>query len=269
MVFSPASGIQGTVSAINDDQSEPGCLPQNSCLEVGNGNNKLSDGEASLTDVHMEASPNSSIDTVSMQSTDVEERFLCETNNHEDCSTSGTHLVVKVQKNRSHRIAERNKRKRWRGRDQKLEYTSEATVERGREEASQKLASVNIARSREDEYETLLGIKELASKGMAAEVFEEISAIDPNFFAQNPSLLFQLKQVEFLKLVSSGDHSGALKVACSYLGPLASSNAQLLKPLKETLLTLLKPNEVALSESLPLHALATSLQVGQMGEFIN
>lgn len=72
-----------------------------------------------------------------------------------------------------------------------------------------------------------------------------------------------------MKLVSSGDHSGALKVACSYLGPLASSNAQLLKPLKETLLTLLKPNEVALSESLPLHALATSLQVGQMGEFIN
>lgn len=62
-------------------------------------------------------------------------------------------------------------------------------------QASQKLASVNIARSREDEYETLLGIKELASKGMAAEVFEEISAIDPNFFAQNPSLLFQLKQV--------------------------------------------------------------------------
>nr|GMC91467.1 CTLH/CRA C-terminal to LisH motif domain containing protein [Ipomoea batatas] len=240
-VASP-SGIQGTVSAINDDQSEPGCLPQNSCLEVGNGNNKLSDGEASLTDVHMEASPNSSIDTV-------------------NCSTSGTHLVVKVQKNRSHRIAERNKRKRWRGRDQKLEYTSEATVERGREEASQKLASVNIARSREDEYETLLGIKELASKGMAAEVFEEISAIDPNFFAQNPSLLFQLKQVEFLKLVSSGDHSGALKVACSYLGPLASSNAQLLKPLKETLLTLLKPNEVALSESLPLHALATAIAV--------
>nr|GLL26473.1 uncharacterized protein LOC109177800 isoform X3 [Ipomoea trifida] len=259
-VASP-SGIQGAVRAVNDDQSESGCLPQNSCLEVGNGNSKLSDGEASLTDVHMEASPNSSIDTVSMQSTDVEERFLCETNNHEDCSTSGIHLVGKVQKNRSHRIAERNKRKRWRGRDQKLEYTSEATVERGREEASQKLASVNIARSREDEYETLLGIKELASKGMAAEVFEEISAIDPNFFAQNPSLLFQLKQVEFLKLVSSGDHSGALKVACSYLGPLASSNAQLLKPLKETLLTLLKPNEVALSESLPLHALATSLQV--------
>ncbi|XP_019182813.1 PREDICTED: uncharacterized protein LOC109177800 isoform X3 [Ipomoea nil] len=261
--FSVASppGIQGIVRAINDDQSESGCLSQNSCLEVGNGNSKLSDGEASHTDVHMEASPNSSIDTVSMQSTDVEERFLCETNNHEDCSTSGTHLVGKVQKNRSHRIVERNKRKRWRGRDQKLEYTSEATVERCREEASQKLASVNIACSREDKYEALLGIKELASKGMAAEVVEEINAIDPTFFAQNPSLLFQLKQVEFLKLVSSGDHSGALKVACSYLGPLASSNAQLLKPLKETLLTLLKPKEVALSESLPLHALATSLQV--------
>ncbi|CAM8884558.1 unnamed protein product [Rhodiola kirilowii] len=68
-------------------------------------------------------------------------------------------------------------------------------------------------------------------------------------------------QVEFLKLVSSGDHSGALKVACSHLGPLAANNQALLKPLKETLLALLRPNGDALQEGLPLHAIATSLQV--------
>lgn len=41
----------------------------------------------------------------------------------------------------------------------------------------------------------MLGMKELASKGMAAEVVEEVNAMDPKFFVQNPILLFQLKQV--------------------------------------------------------------------------
>lgn len=61
--------------------------------------------------------------------------------------------------------------------------------------------------------------------------------------------------------MSSGDYSGALRVACSHLGPLASSDPSLLKPLKETLLALLQPNEDALGKGLPLHALASSLQV--------
>ena len=46
-----------------------------------------------------------------------------------------------------------------------------------------------------DKYEIVLGMKELASKGMAAEVVEEVNVMDPNFFGQNPLLLFQLKQV--------------------------------------------------------------------------
>lgn len=62
-------------------------------------------------------------------------------------------------------------------------------------------------------------------------------------------------------MVSSGDYSAALKVACTHLGPLASSDPALLKPLKETLLALLRPNEDALGNALPLHALAASLQV--------
>lgn len=50
-------------------------------------------------------------------------------------------------------------------------------------------------------------------------------------------------------------------MACSFLGPLASSHPDLLKPLKETLLALLKPNEEAFNERLPLCALANTLQV--------
>lgn len=38
----------------------------------------------------------------------------------------------------------------------------------------------------------------MASKRLAAEVVEEINALDPNFFMQNPILLFQLKQVNLL-----------------------------------------------------------------------
>ena len=58
--------------------------------------------------------------------------------------------------------------------------------------------------SREDKYDIVLWMKELASKGMAAEVVEEVNAMDPNFFEQNPMLLFQLKQVNIkfrLKLI--------------------------------------------------------------------
>lgn len=57
----------------------------------------------------------------------------------------------------------------------------------------------------EDKYEIVLGMKELASKGMAAEVVEEVNAMDPNFFGQNPLLLFQLKQV-----LRSIDHEQSL-----------------------------------------------------------
>ncbi|KVH92553.1 hypothetical protein Ccrd_005412, partial [Cynara cardunculus var. scolymus] len=122
-------------------------------------------------------------------------------------------------------------------------------------------SAVDASGNKEDRYEIMLAIKELASKGMAAEVVEEINDMHSNFFTQNHVLLFQLKRIEFLKLVKSGDHSRALKVACSHLGPLATRDPTLLKPLKETLLAFLTPNETFVGESLPFHALATSLQV--------
>lgn len=46
-----------------------------------------------------------------------------------------------------------------------------------------------------DKYEIMLGMKDLASKGMAAEVVEEVTAMDPSFFVQNPILLFKIMQV--------------------------------------------------------------------------
>ncbi|KAK9130349.1 hypothetical protein Sjap_010836 [Stephania japonica] len=103
-------------------------------------------------------------------------------------------------------------------------------------------------------------MKELVSKGMAAEVVAEVNSVDPDFFVQNGVVLFQIKQIEFLKLASSGVHSGALRVASTYLGHLAASNPTLLKPLKETLVTLLRSNEDALANSTPLTILATSFQ---------
>lgn len=74
-------------------------------------------------------------------------------------------------------------------------------------------------------------------------------------------ICFCLCQVEFLKLVTSGDHSSALRVACSHLGPLAAKDPALLKPLKETLLAFLRPEDDSIGKRLPLDALATSLQV--------
>jgi len=60
--------------------------------------------------------------------------------------------------------------------------------------------------------------------------------------------------------VAFGDHVAALKVASTHLGPLASNNQALLKPLKETLVTLIKPNEDVLN-GVSLPVLASSLQV--------
>ncbi|KAK3010392.1 hypothetical protein RJ639_011706, partial [Escallonia herrerae] len=276
---SSASGMQFGSGQL---KVEPGCCVSRNWSEVDSGTSKHSDGEVSINNSHMECSPENNANVLSIQNTDIEERYPSEpSSNYEDCSTSGTHhheISKVLQRNRSPRTGERNKRKRWRGRHEELDFIPEVlsgnskqehsatalldSIDISKEEQpSKKLSTVDIMGSREDKYEIMLGMKELAGRGMAAEVVEEINAIDPEFFAQNHVLLFQLKQVEFLKLVGSGDHSGALKVASSDLGPLAACDPTLLKPLKETLLALLRPNEAALREGLPLFNLATSLQV--------
>lgn len=277
-----ASEMQ-TVSKPKVNQPEPGyCSSRNCSLEADSGANKHSDGETSINNTHMDGSPANNADVSSRQGMDVELRYTCEpTRNDEDCSTSGLHQLENtrvLQRYRTHGSGERSKRKRWRGRHddqgfvygvpfdicskQELSTTTlvSSTYFSNEQEGSEKNPMLDIS-SREDKYEIVLWMKELACKGMAAEVVEEVNAMDPNFFVQNPMLLFQLKQVEFLKLVSSGDYSSALRVACSHLGPLAARDPALLKPLKETLLALLQPNEDALGKGLPLHALSTSLQV--------
>ncbi|XP_041004010.1 uncharacterized protein LOC121249350 isoform X4 [Juglans microcarpa x Juglans regia] len=262
------------------NQLEPGCSSSRNCsLEVDSGANKHSDGETSINNTHMDGSPENNADVSSMQGMDVELRYACEpSSNHEDCSTSGLHQSENpraLQRYRTHGTGERSKRKRWRGRhDDKcgmsfdessgLELSTTTLVSSSytlKEQQGSGKHFILDVNSREDKYEIVLGLKELARKGMAAEVVEEVNAMDPNFFMQNPMLLFKLKQVEFLKLVSSGDYSSALRVACAHLGPLAASDRTLLKPLKETLLALLRPNEDALGKGLSLHALSTSLQV--------
>lgn len=277
-----ASEMQ-TVSKPKVNQPEPGyCSSRNCSLEADSGANKHSDGETSINNTHMDGSPANNADVSSRQGMDVELRYTYEpTRNDEDCSTSGLHQLENtrvLQRYRTHGSGERSKRKRWRGRHddqgfvygvpfdicskQELSTTTlvSSTYFSNEQEGSEKNPMLDIS-SREDKYEIVLWMKELACKGMAAEVVEEVNAMDPNFFVQNPMLLFQLKQVEFLKLVSSGDYSSALRVACSHLGPLAARDPALLKPLKETLLALLQPNEDALGKGLPLHALSTSLQV--------
>ncbi|KAK6923021.1 hypothetical protein RJ641_011325 [Dillenia turbinata] len=243
------------------------------------GTSKHSDGETSVGNKNMDDSPEVVADSMSKCGIDVEVRYPSMTKcGNEDCSTSGTHQLEtsRVLRSRGYVSGERSRRKRWRGRQDNLDFVTDislygmckkecdiaaTTVNLKVQQALEKSPGLEFIKRAEDKYEILLGIKELTDRGMAAEVVEEINALDPNFFIQNPILLFQLKQVEFLKLVSSGDHSSALRVACSHLGPLAAGHPAFLKPLKETLLAFVRPDEEAIGKGLPLQAVATSIQM--------
>ncbi|CAJ2635421.1 unnamed protein product [Trifolium pratense] len=280
-IVDSATEKQHMPEPVKSNQQDPGyCSSRDCSLELDCNTSKHSDGETSVTNAQMDGSPENNADVTSMQGIDYEVRCASELASiHEDCSTSGSqHLEDPsgLHRSRLPGNGERAKRKRWRGRYDDNSYMANSSSEEHKQQehsisttvstlskekqGSEKLSVLDVSNV-EDKYEILLGMKELASKGMAAEAVEEVNTIDPNFFGQNSVLLFQLKQVEFLKLVSSGDYNAALKVACSHLGPLAASDPALLKPLKETLLALLRPNQDALGNALPLHALAASLQV--------
>ncbi|XP_071710724.1 uncharacterized protein [Rutidosis leptorrhynchoides] len=222
---------------------------------------EVKSGPGKLADTDME-SPGTG--TASIQNPVSEERYTCSStstisSSHEDCSTSGMyrHKASKIlQRNKSRGIEESNKRKRWKGR-----HEVDVDVNMSDEQQVSEVSSAVDSSGKDEKYEIMLAIKELTSDGMVAEVVEEINDMDPTFFAQNHILLFQLKRIEFLKLVNSGDNSRALKVACSHLGPLATRDPALLKPLKETLLAFLTPKENFAGDTLPFHALSTSLQV--------
>ncbi|CAN6466702.1 unnamed protein product [Victoria cruziana] len=233
------------------------------------------DGEILANGFHQEDMPetNSSLST---RDADAELRSVDEImDDQEDCSTSEPDQAG----NHSRKVSggwrgprERIRLKRWKGRSERQEealssvnrtiLSAPASVKSLEDEGvGSKHTGIECLKIKDlNKYELILGVKELTKLGMTTKVVEQVNLLEPHFFEQNPVLLFQLKQVEFLKLVESGNHSAALRVACSYLGPIAANNAALLKPLKETLLTLLKPMEEIRSKPVSLSALAASLQ---------
>ncbi|XP_019058990.1 PREDICTED: uncharacterized protein LOC104821272 isoform X2 [Tarenaya hassleriana] len=263
------SEMQMIAGTVKGNQSEIGYSSSRdwSSSEVDISMSKHSDVENSSFNSTLDGSPTHNTDISSKQGADLESRYSSEvTGDYEDCSTSWSLQCEHSRaflRHRTHMTGERTKRKRWRRRHTDVNcINSESSVnflKAQEEDTKRKL--ISDTRNMEDKYEIILGLKELASRGMAAELVVEISSMDPDFFTQNPVFLFHLKQVEFLKLVSAGNHNEALKVAGSHLGPIAASNPSLLKVLKETLLALLQPDENALEKELPLNALANSLQV--------
>ncbi|KAG4933566.1 hypothetical protein JHK87_047568 [Glycine soja] len=222
---------------------DPGyCSSRDCSLELDCNASKHSDGETSVTNAQMDGSPENNTDVTSMRRIDFEVRYASELASiHEDCSTSGSqqHEDASVlQRSRLPGNGERSKRKRWRGRYDDNSYMPNASLEENskqehsistivstiskEKQGSEKL-SVHDISNVEDRYEILLGMKELASKGMAAEAVEEVNAIDPNFFAQNSVLLFQLKQARFLVLSIAACDPALLKPCFSPAFPLLST----------------------------------------------
>ncbi|PIA56402.1 hypothetical protein AQUCO_00700610v1 [Aquilegia coerulea] len=267
--------VDGKLASSSDIQTpgESGQPKYDSCKDCSSANVNFGTGNVSDKHIPIKMADNNGsqeaiAEAMSIDITNVELRSACEvTNNRDDCSTSEVDNSENSRgfpRNRSQETGERRRRKRWRGRMEMEEVNTHLPCNgtSKKDYRRKTLEEQQIVENREDNrYEFVLEMKDLACKGMAPEVVEEVNAMDPSFFVQNPVLLFQLKQVEFLKLVNSGNHSEALKVASSYMGPLAAKNPSLLKPLKETLLALLRPEEDALAKGVPLPVLATSLQV--------
>lgn len=114
-------------------QMESGCGSSGNCsMENEIGTSKQSDGETSISNTNMGASPENNTDVSSMQRNDVELRYANEpTGNHDDCSTSCSQQVESSRvllRNRSHGTGERNKRKRWKGRHDDMIYNPDISL---------------------------------------------------------------------------------------------------------------------------------------------
>lgn len=125
---------QSISEPVKFSQQDPAyCSSRDCSLELDCNAGKHSDGETSVTNAHMDGSPENNTDVTSMQGVDVELRYASEpTNNHEDCSTSGSQQVENLrvlQQSRLHGNGERNKRKRWRGRYDDSNYMPDASLD--------------------------------------------------------------------------------------------------------------------------------------------
>ncbi|XP_024530660.1 uncharacterized protein LOC9646305 [Selaginella moellendorffii] len=112
-----------------------------------------------------------------------------------------------------------------------------------------------------EKYRRSVQIRQLITEKKIPEAIQEVEHLDPCFFENHPQLLFQMKQVAFCALIEAGDHSRALEIARVDLGPLAAKHADLLKPLKETVLSLARNPGEACSNQTPVAALAASVQM--------
>lgn len=126
-MLSPAQEVHVMSGPLKSALPEPGCLSGvSSDLECGI--NKHG-SEISADIPQLASSIEADADMISSQTIDTEERYPYETtSNHEDCSTSGTNqtgMTKVLQGDRGQGIAKRNKRKRWRGRQEDFEITPE------------------------------------------------------------------------------------------------------------------------------------------------
>lgn len=180
MIMGPAKRNQSEVGhSLSRDCSSEIDLNTSQHSDVENdSNNSMLDG-AIINDTEMS----------SKQEGDIGTRHGSEpTSGCEDCSTSWSNQCENrraLLRIRSHMNSEGNKRKRWRGRDDEIDCLSDVSFPK----SSSGLNPVK------DKYELAIAMKELVSRGMAAEAVYEISTMDPDFFTQNPGLLFHLKQV--------------------------------------------------------------------------
>ena len=128
-----ASGRQPIPELVKFNQQDPGyCSSRDCSLEVDCNASKHSDGETSVTNIHMDGSPENTADVTSMRGIDLEVRYASDpTSSHEDCSTSGSQQLENpsvLQRSRLPGNGERSKRKRWRGRYDD-NYVSNASLE--------------------------------------------------------------------------------------------------------------------------------------------
>lgn len=136
-----ACGKQPIPEPVKFNKQDPGyCSSRDCSIELDCNAGKHSDGETSVTNAHMDGSPENNADVTSMRGVDVEVRYASEpTCSHEDCSTSGSQQLenpIVLQRSRLPGTGERSKRKRWRGRYDDDSYMHDASLEDHKQEHS-------------------------------------------------------------------------------------------------------------------------------------
>lgn len=122
-------GMEVTYGAA-DDETAAGQF-QGNLMEINCRSSKVLDGESSNNNIQSNGFSGCHSDTMT-ETTDISERYPSEvTPNHgAECSTSG-HLQVQnfkvLQRIRNYGIGERNKRKRWRGRQEMIDFMPEVS----------------------------------------------------------------------------------------------------------------------------------------------